>query len=518
MKQLPARISPLLVPRLATLLPILAIVGWGDAPAVAAEADAPPPATEVVDVRKTIELAVAGNVDLKREKIAIAVTSANLLAAQGQYDVIFSSDLTFQQRVTPSIASQDIASGVTNSVALDLGVSRRLETGGNLSLSLSNSATETNSQFQCGTGSTGECLYYTTNMTLRFDHPLLRGFGKEVGLAGIRRRTIEGDMALLNREIRVANVLRDVLSAYWEVAYATRDLEIRRSAVELARKQLEATDAQIAVGRLAPIDRAAVERAISDRLQDVVLAEQTLLFRSLQLRRLVGLPAEANVATFAAADSPDALPRDIDAAQELTRTLQWNPQLRSLRMGLQLNEIDLATARSTLKPQLDVFGQIGSTGRNVEFADTLTQAAKFENLVWSTGLSLQLPAQNRAARGQVEATRLAQERSWLDAGALELDLRDQALRLASNVKTAARRGVLSKETVKFAERNLEAEEARFSVGRSTNNDVILRQQELKVAQIQVVRAGVDLLVAEIALGAMTGDLLERYGVELKPAR
>ena len=77
---------------------------------------------------------------------------------------------------------------------------------------------------------------------------------------------------------------------------------------------------------------------------------------------------------------------------------------------------------------------------------------------------------------------------------------------------------LSRETVKFAERNLEAEEARFSVGRSTNNDVILRQQELKVAQIQVVRAGVDLLLAEIALGAMTGDLLERYGVELKPAR
>src|SRR3712207_8685523 len=40
---------------------------------------------------------------------------------------------------------------------------------------------------------------------------------------------------------------------------------------------------------------------------------------------------------------------------------------------------------------------------------------------------------------------------------------------------------------------------RSQVGRSTNNEVLLRQQELKNAEIQVVRATVDLLNSEAAL-------------------
>ena len=56
--------------------------------------------------------------------------------------------------------------------------------------------------------------------------------------------------------------------------------------------------------------------------------------------------------------------------------------------------------------------------------------------------------------------------------------------------------------------------ARFDVGRSTNNDVLLRQQELKAAEIQVARAATDQANAETALSALSGDILERYGITL----
>jgi hypothetical protein len=44
---------------------------------------------------------------------------------------------------------------------------------------------------------------------------------------------------------------------------------------------------------------------------------------------------------------------------------------------------------------------------------------------------------------------------------------------------------------------------------------MLRQQELKQAQISVARAVVDLLEADVALEALTGDILDTYGVALK---
>jgi outer membrane protein TolC len=86
--------------------------------------------------------------------------------------------------------------------------------------------------------------------------------------------------------------------------------------------------------------------------------------------------------------------------------------------------------------------------------------------------------------------------------------------MAAAARTAARRGDLARAAVGYAQKNLEAERARFEVGRSTNNDVLLRQQELKSAEIQVARAMTDLANAETALATLTGDILERYGVVL----
>ena len=74
---------------------------------------------------------------------------------------------------------------------------------------------------------------------------------------------------------------------------------------------------------------------------------------------------------------------------------------------------------------------------------------------------------------------------------------------------------MAREAVGYAQKNLDAERARFDVGRSTNNDVLLRQQELKSAEVQIARAVADLANAETALAALTGDILERYGVVLR---
>ena len=144
-------------------------------------------------------------------------------------------------------------------------------------------------------GLSQDCTVYNSNVSLSFVHPLLRGFGAEIVQANIRRQRVQRDQALLNRQTRASNVLRDVIQGYWELAYSTRDLQIRQAAVELAQEQLRVTQAQIDVGRLAPIDKAAVEQAIGERMQEVVVSEQSLIFRTMDLRRLFGMPIDPNL-------------------------------------------------------------------------------------------------------------------------------------------------------------------------------------------------------------------------------
>jgi outer membrane protein len=474
-------------------------------------------AEQPLTLMQALQRAVAGNVDLRRERVNILVADAGILAARGQFDFLLGAGLTFQRQTQPSLSSQDISSGFTNDLALSLQLSRTLESGGSVRLALQNDAINTNSRLSCGSlaGAPQTCTYYNSNLGLTFNHPLLRGLGVEVTQANLRKARIEKDLALLNRQMRAANVLRDVITAYWELAFATQDLAIRRSAVDLAREQLRITKAQVDVGRLAPIDQAAVERAIGDRLQDVAVSEQNLYFRTLDLWRLLGIPADPSLPMFAAAETPSAATRDMDATAEVKRALETNPQLRALKTGLALNAIDVQTARDTLKPRLDFVGTLGSRGRNSNLTETLTSATGLDELTWSAGLNFQFPLENRTANGQLRGAELTLEQNRIDAGILELTIRDTVMRYAFQIHTAATRVDLAKQTVGFAQQNLEAEKARFSVGRSTNNEVLRLQQELKTAEINVVRATVDLLDSDVNMSAITADILDRYGVVLK---
>jgi outer membrane protein len=475
-------------------------------------------ADEPLSLNQAIERAVAGNPDLRRERISIETADARLESALGFFDVNLTGDLTYSRNTRPSLGVQDIQAGSTDRFNLNLGVERNLESGGNISLGVTGTRSKTTSALVCGTlMAVGEqCNVYNTSAGLNLVQPLLRGFGPSFALANVRRQTVQKDQALLSRQMRASLVLRDVVNTYWSLSYATQDLAIRRSAVDLAREQLRVTQAQIDVGRSAPVDAAAVERAIGERMQEVLLSEQELLFRTLELRRLFGLAVKPGEPLFAAADAPQASgSNSIDGNAETERALGANPQLRLLRLGMQLSEIDIAVARSTVLPQLDFLGQLGAAGAKRDLEDSLSQTLGFEARNFSVGLRFQLPVQNRTAGGQERAARASGELSQLNAGDYELELRFQVQRLASNIRTSSQRLELAKATVGFANQNLEAEKARFSVGRSTNNEVLRVQQELKSAEIQVVRAVVDLLVAQTSLQAITGDILDHYRLMLK---
>jgi outer membrane protein TolC len=479
------------------------------------------PAQETLTLEQAIGRAVEGNVDLRKQNVALRVAAANVLAAEGLFDVTLSGDASFIHNVVPPLRAGDTTAGSATSPVLNLAIGRVLETGGKLSLNLQGRRTTSTQFFTCtGTAPVGmppdvRCDIYQPNVSLNFTQPLLRGFGREITEANLRKQRINQNLALLNRQARAANDVRDTIIAYWELAYQAKDLEIRHSAEALARQQLATTDAQIQVGRMGALEAAAVNRAIAQAQVEVASSEQLLMARSLDLQRLFGTAAPTTFTGFAAGDPPNASAHEVNVDAETKHALAASPALKSIREGLALSEIDVQVATASLRPQLDLSASVGRVGRNLDFSDVLGQLGSNDNTIWSAGLTFSLPVQNRAARGASEAARATGESAKLDASELELAIRDGVARLAAQIRSAGQRIDFARASVGFAEQNLEAERARFSVGRSTNNDVLLRQQELKQAQINVARAIVDLLEADVALEALTGDVLDTYGVALK---
>jgi outer membrane protein len=484
---------------------LAALAGLSAAGAARAQSE-PTPLT----LHQTLERVAAGNVDLRHQNIALRISAAGVLASQGAFDFVLAGDGTFARRVSPQLGPTQPLT-LINTAVVDLSLARALETGGKLALGVSGQKATT-----VVTGLGASTSFYSSNLNLTFTQPLLRGFGREIAEANLRKQRILRDQAQLSRQAQAAISVRDAIIAYWELGYQTQELEIRGAAEALAREQLRTTEIQIKVGRMGDLEAAAVRRAIAQAQLDEATAQQQLTARALDLQRLFGAAVPRAFAGFKAADAPHPAPHDVNVDDETAHALAASPALRALRSGVAASEIDVRVALDALRPQLDFAGMVGRQGRNPSAGETLRQLLRNEDTVASAGLVFSLPLENRAARGAADLARATIDSIRLDAEALELAIRDGVARQAAAVRSASARIDYAHAAVGFAQDNLRAEQARFTAGRSTNNDVLLRQQELKQAQIAVARAEVDLLEADAALAALTGDILDSSGITLAP--
>lgn len=466
---------------------------------------------ESLSLREAVHRAVEGNRELQKARVVERTAEAQVTAAQGRFDVLSKAGARTGREVTPALSPADANGGATRTLDLNVGFSRNLETGGALSLTLDTSRIATTSRLESGQfieDASPSATFHSTKLSLNLTHPLWRGLGPEIATAQVRKQRIAASVALLSRQMQAANAVRDVTIAYGELTYATQTVAIARTALQLAQEQLRTTRELVAMGRLTTLDQAAVERAIVQRQQELVLAEQNLFLRSLELRHLWGESISATTPPLEATDALDGTDEALDVAGSIQRALDNNPQLRALRLGAQLSQVDVQMAEDTLHPRLDLVGQLGTTGRRMGWGDSFSQLGQTDNVGWIAGITFEMPLENRTARGQAQAARLTELAANLDAETLALHLRELVVRLVTSARTADTRIDLARREVDFARLNLEAEQARFSVGRATNNDVLLRQQELKDAQIRVVRAQVDLSSAQAALSATSGEILE----------
>ncbi|MEK6607707.1 MAG: TolC family protein [Myxococcota bacterium] len=452
-------------------------------------------------LRDAIASALERNADLAREAVNVGVAEANIGVAHGPLDFRLGADVS--ARRSPSFL------GNQTEFLWDIFVGRRLPTAGDLELRL---ATElVRNEFICqGLDAPADCTAYTPSVKLELRQPLLRGGWPMVMEAPIRKAEIARTAAAWRRAARAGEMLRDVVSTYWEVAYAAREVEIRHGALALARKQLELTRAEIAAGRLAPADSLGVERAIVENEEGVILAENALLDRSITLRRLMGERVNAGVAPYAPSDEPRVAPSAGDPRALAADALARNPTLLAARADGRVRAIDVEVARRGTLPTLNAIGSIGEAGRASSYGDAVDPEAL--ETTWAAGLSFVWQIGDRSAHGAEEIARLEQRRVSVTVSDLEADVAAQVARLTASLRAAAKRVEVVQVQLRLAQQNLEAEEARFTVGRVRNQDVLNRQEELRATRLRGVRAAVDYLRVQVALDAVTGAILERYGV------
>jgi outer membrane protein TolC len=354
---------------------------------------------------------------------------------------------------------------------------------------------------------------HTPSLALFLTQPLLRGIGPSVARQELHKAKARRDVATLRREEAAAGILRDVVSAFWELAYASEEVRIRRDSLDRARKQLDEVRAQVEAGRKPRAATAEVDASVAAREEDLLRAELAQTERSLDLRRLLGLEIEAGQIELGAAEAPVVEAADPDLKGAVGRALEKNPSLLATREEQRTAQVDLDVARNSLLPTLDVSFSAGPVGRSDRLGTAVRELRELSTFNTAAGVVFSTPLGWNEPVGSRDAALAALRRSR----AVETDERARvardavaaarAMELARARMTALERGVAAAET------NLEGERARYRAGLTTNFEVLRRQEELALAQLRLVRARTDWLRGRANLDALTGEILGRYGVK-----
>ncbi|MCY1056041.1 TolC family protein [Nannocystis sp. SCPEA4] len=506
-------------------------------------------AAEELSLSEVLKSALEGNIDLRNSAIDIAITEKQVTAALGAYDVFFLAGTTASKAVTPQRGSAAAFTVGNQSLSGNFGFERKLESGGtiNFTVTATRSTILQPINFFNAAAGTRQLNSYIISPSLTLTHPLLRNAGVRVNRADIDRARIARTQMEANQLQMAQTAIHDIILAYWDVLFASRDLENKRRSAATTSEQHRRVKAEVAAGRKSQLDLDTIYQSLVARENEVVLAENTLLDRSLTLRQFMGQDfSKRKVLGVLPQTDPQALaPREIDLEAEIKKAYAANPQLRSLEIGIASRRIDELVAANARLPILDFRFQFTPQGRSVDlnavaetgvpaqraswpqaFSNffTATDVAKvnfntgpFADFNISGSLNFNFDIQGRTPKANHERVVLEIRKAEFNLQKSQQQISIAVIRSVNAMRTASARLTITSEAVRLAESNLRAEEARFRVGRSTSYDVLFRQDELALAQFNALSAQIDFLRATVELQTLTGQLLPSYGLELSGA-
>jgi outer membrane protein TolC len=345
-------------------------------------------------------------------------------------------------------------------------------------------------------------------VTIELSQALLRG-GPYGGAADLRQADLDVKIAREQYRARLNELLQRADRAYWDLAFAREDVEIKRRSRDRARAQFEETRENIRRGLLAPGEIYVVEENVVNFDDLLSRAEENLAVAASALRRILNLPpaaaltASTTIDVSAVPGAPEAQSQDVAAA--------GNPSVLAARLAADRASVGIgADARAAL-PQLDVFGRFGAaTGSSTDFGPS---TSGYRAVLGGLRVSLPLFWGPDAARVQRARTELLQRRA---------DLRDAESAAATAVHDAAvrirareQRLDLASRLVQLGQKKLDVERDKYRSGLSTLADVVRFQRDLDAALSNAIRARVDVLEARTELLAARGDLHDAVQVAVK---
>lgn len=483
-----------------------------------------------LSLEESIVKALKNNLNVAVEVLGPELASANLSRAKETFLPRFEADFGSQRSESPSTWwLQGSTTSISENLDYSAGLSQLLPTGGTLALSYSSLRSETNQLFSLINP------YFRSALNFSLTQPLLRNFGPRMARREIRIAQQSLDLSRTQLRSALLQTVYAVEEAYWNLVYAAENLKVKQKSLKLGRDLLAKTKKEVEVGQTAPIEVLNAEATVAQREADILQAEALVKRCEELLRAAINIEAETpgEPVSVVPTDTPAFKPVRISYEEALRQALDRRPEVDAAKTTIETKRIGFSAARNQLLPQLDVrlsYFSPGVSGDRLLYLnddpftgvivgkvegsswDALRDATKFLYENWSIGLTLSIPLGDIVRKSAYAAARVD-----LEQAEARLKLQEQQIALevsdaVRSLETDAKRVEAYRIARELAEKRLEAEMKKLSVGMTTNYFVLQYQEALANAQSMEIKALVDHNLSVARIERVTGASLDNRNI------
>jgi outer membrane protein TolC len=449
------------------------------------------------------------NPGLRAALVRLQSARLSVQSEQARFDPVLVLDSGVTRTETPFLVRpESTRTSQSTNAELGVGARKHLVWGTDLQLRLSGSWQLSESPQTFGMIPAGELgPGYGLAARLTLMQPLLRGAGRDVAEAELAAARVRRSSAEHERDRVASELLRDVLSAYWELWFAHATLEIQRQSQALAVRQRDEAKARVRTGSLAPADALAFETSVATRAEELLEAEVALEQRKLELLQRLGVgesrpelgdPGEQTPPTPAAPPS--------DAERE---AIAESALLRARAAEVELARVQARTADDPLRSRLDLEAYVQAQGLgNQDVGAAAEQFGTLGAVSAHVGLVYEAPFSDTRRSAEAARARLAVDAAEAELAEARAGVLAELRSALARQRAGAEKVALAAETARIAGAQLAAEEARFRTGSATPLAVVEAETDLRSAQLRVARAHADVLIASLTVEHLTGRLLQ----------
>jgi outer membrane protein len=487
-----------------------------------------------LSLRAYIELVMENNTDIAIERLNVEYPANSITRAFAPFDPTLAGSFTSQRTTAPTTSVLEGAQTLkTLSQPGGVSYSQLLPTGTSFSAGFSAQKYSTNNLFATYNPA------LSTNLSFGFEQPLLRDRGAYVNKLPvmIARSTLR--MTRYQLQDRVITLLAVAENAYWDVVAARENLALQKKFLELRDTALQRAKKQLELGALLPLDifqpqanYASAEVAVTQATVQLTRAENAL-------REKIGADLDPKLRTLPIVLTEPVAPLSIapepDKEEAIQKALRLRPDLRAANQQLDVDDLNIQRTTNALRPGLSLVGGYTSQGRGGTFVqqanpfdpnstefisvpggigDALSQLFAFNFPVYSVGLRLSLPVRDRRSAADLADAMVRKRQDALRLRKLEQDVRLNVLNAADEFeasKSSIRQAQMARD---FAQKRFEAEQKKYELGITSLFFVLDAQTELNSAENDLLRQLINYRRNMVSLYRMTGELLEVRGVVL----